>query len=92
MGMEKLSLKTIKQTHHGMFALYDVRDDLAEQFKCRNQQKTGTVPKSRSFGNYIAAIFRIKAKEPPGHIVATVWQRERYYWKLISYNVDPHFD
>ena len=89
-------LKVIQQPHHSTFVLYDVREDLAEEFKCVNRLDSSQVSpkalKSKSFGKYVGALFAIKRKEQTGSMVATLWQREGDYWKLISYDVDPEID
>jgi len=90
-------LRVIPQPRHSTFVLYDVREDLAEEFKCANRLNSSQVSpkamKSRAFGKYVGALFTIKGRqEMPGTMVATLWQRERGYWKLISYDFDPEFD
>jgi hypothetical protein len=77
--------------------LYDVREDLAEEFKCANRldgsQVSPKALKSTAFGKYVGAMFVIKAKQQTAaRMVATLWQRESGYWKLISYEVDPEID
>ena len=89
-------LKTIQQPHRSTFALYDVREDLAEEFKCVNRLDSSQVSpkalKSKSFGKYVGAVFTIKRTQQAGRMVATLWQHEGAYWKLISYDVDPEID
>ena len=90
-------LKVIQQPYHSTFVLYDVREDLAEEFKCVNRLDSSRVSskalKSRSFGKYVGAMFAIKAnQQTAARTVATLWQREGGYWKLISYDVDPEID
>jgi hypothetical protein len=86
-------LKVIQQPHHGQFVLYDVREDLAEQFKCGNRldasQRSEKAMRSKAFGRYAGAMFRLKSKEETGHVVATLWQKGGGYWRLVSYDVDP---
>ncbi len=89
-------VRVIQQPHHSAFVLYDVREDLAEEFKCVNRLDSSEVSpkalKSTSFGKYVGAVFTIKRKEQAGSMIATLWQREGAYWKLISYDVDPEID
>jgi hypothetical protein len=90
-------MRVIQQPRHSTFVLYDVREDLAEEFKCANRLDSSQVSpkamKSRAFGKYVGALFTIKGRqEMPGKMVATLWQRERGYWKLISYDFDPEID
>ncbi len=89
-------LKVIQQPHHAQFVLYDVREDLAEEFNCVNRldltQVSPRAMKSRSFGKYVGAVFTLKQKDQVGRMVATLWQRERGYWRLISYDVDLEID
>lgn len=89
-------IKAISQAHQSQFALYDVREDLAEQFKCASKLDSSLASakalKSRSFGKYVTAIFRIKGKGSGGHTVATLWHKDSNYWKMISYRIDPALD
>ncbi len=89
-------VKAIKQAHDSEFELYEVREDLAEEFKCANQAEPPDVSvkemKSRDFGKYVGAVFRISAKGEQGRNIATLWQRNHGYWKMVSYDVDPELE
>lgn len=93
-------LKKSKEFKRGpdnaQFVLYDVREDLAEQFNCVNQLDPGAIsPKaarSQAFGKYVGAVFRLKAGRETGETVVTVWAKEGGYWKLISYDVEPELE
>ena len=89
-------LKPIEQPHRSEFLLYDVREDLAEEFKCANRLDSAEISpkaaKSKDFGKYVGALFRIQAKDRTGNIVATLWRKDSGYWKLISYQIDPQLD
>ena len=90
-------LKVIQQPRHATFVLYDVREDLAEEFKCVNRLDSSRVSpkalKSQSFGKYVGAMFTIRQnQQTAARMVATLWQREGGYWKLISYDLDPEID
>ena len=90
-------LKVIHQPHHATFVLYDVREDLAEEFKCVNRLDSSQVSakalKSQFFGKYVGAMFTIRQnQQTAARMVATLWQREGGYWKLISYDLDPEID
>jgi hypothetical protein len=60
-------LKVIQQPRHATFVLYDVREDLAEEFKCVNRLDSSRVSpkalKSQSFGKYIGAMFTIRQNQ-----------------------------
>ena len=87
--------KVINQPYHAEFVLYNVREDLAEQFKCTNRLDPENLnlkaARSKAFGKYVGAVFRLKGREQEGETVATLWEKKKKYWKLISYDVDPHF-
>jgi hypothetical protein len=87
--------KIVKQPYQGQFALYDVREDAAEQFKCANRLDASQVsPKaaaSKAFGKYYGAVFRLGLKGAEQTTLATLWTREGKSWKLISYDVDPEW-
>ncbi len=90
-------MKVIEQPHQSAFVLYDVREDLAEEFKCANQSEASLASakalKSNAFGKYVGAMFSIRSKSKTGaRLVATLWQLEGGYWKLISYDLDPVID
>ncbi len=89
-------VKMIKQAHSSEFVLYDVREDLAEEFKCANQTDSANISakemKSTAFGKYVGAVFRISAKGEQGRTIATLWQRDNGYWKMIAYDVDPELE
>ena len=90
--------KLVQHPYQGQFALYDVREDAAEQFSCVNRlDATQTSPKaaaSKSFGKYYGAVFRIGKKDgAEATTLATLWMREaKNFWRLISYDVDPVWD
>ena len=86
--------KVVPHPYQGQFALYDVREDAAEQFKCENRQDASLIsPKaatSKKFGNYYGAVFRLGRKDDAEQTtLATLWAHEGNSWKLISYDVDP---
>ena len=89
--------KVVQHPYQGQFALYDVREDAAEQFKCVNRlDPTLISPKaaaSKAFGKYYGAVFRLGTKDGADQTtLATLWTREGKSWKLISYDVDPVWD
>jgi hypothetical protein len=89
--------KLVQQPYQGQFALYDVREDAAEQFKCTNRldasQISSKAAASTAFGKYYGAIFRLGPKGGSKEsTLATLWTRENKIWKLISYDVDPAWD
>jgi len=86
--------KAIQHGHQGQFALYDVREDAAEQFKCENRLDpsllSAKAATSKAFGKYYGAVFRLGRKQDATQTtLATLWTREGKSWKLISYDVDP---
>lgn len=89
-------VKTIDQPHQGEFVLYDVREDLAEEFNCLNRldsaQVSAKAAKSKAFGKYVGAAFRIHEKGQTGNLVATIWRKEDSYWKMISFEIDPELE
>jgi len=88
--------KEIPQPNESEFILYDVREDLAEQMKCANQLDPSLVSakaaKSKAFGKYVGAVFKLKAPAEEGKTIAALWAKEDGFWKLISYDVDPQFE
>jgi hypothetical protein len=86
--------KLLEQPYRGQFALYDVREDAAELFKCVNRldatQISSKAAASKAFGKYYGAVFRLGRRDGAEQTtLATLWAREGKSWKLISYDVDP---
>ncbi|HYI95291.1 MAG TPA: hypothetical protein VEX68_17250 [Bryobacteraceae bacterium] len=90
--------KQVQHPYQDQFALYDIREDAAEQFRCVNRpDPSQTSPKaaaSKSFGKFYGAVFRIGKKDgAEATTLATLWTREsKNFWRLISYDVDPMWD
>src|SRR5205814_803331 len=90
--------KLVQHPSQGQFALYEVREDAAEQFSCVNRlDPTEASPKavaSKAMGAYYGAVFRIARKDDSqATTLATLWTREpKGYWRLISYDLDPVWD
>jgi hypothetical protein len=88
--------RVISQPYESEFILYDVREDLAEQMKCANQLDPSLVSakaaKSKAFGKYVGAVFKLKAGAQEGKTVVTLWAKDDGFWKLITYDVDPQFE
>jgi hypothetical protein len=94
LGATAVRVKLVEQSYEREFALYDVREDAAEQFKCVNRvdatQISSKAAASKTFGKYYGAVFRLGGKgEVGGTVLATLWSRESKRWQLISYDVDP---
>ena len=97
LGHTAVRTKPVKQPYERSFALYDVREDAAEQFRCGNRvDATRPAPKaaaSKKFGKYYGAVFRLGGNDgAEGTTLATLWLRESKRWQLISYDVDPVWD
>lgn len=90
--------KLIQHPYQGQFALYDVREDAAEQFNCVTRldatSASAKAAASKSFGKYYGAVFRIGKKDgPETTTLATLWSRApKGNWTLVSYDVDPEWE
>jgi len=88
--------KLIPQPYESEFMLYDVREDLAERMKCINQvdpsNLTEKAANSKSFGKYVASVFKFKRAGQQTETVAALWAKQNGYWKLISYDIEPEFE
>jgi len=86
----------IDQPHQKEFVLYNVREDLAAQFNCTDKLDPGAAStraaRSKDFGKYYGALFRLKAGKEIGETVATIWAKEDGYWKLVSYDEEPEYE
>jgi hypothetical protein len=97
LGSTAVRTKLVKQPYEQQFALYDVREDAAEQFKCVNRVDATRISSrataSKEFGKYYGAIFRVGGRGgSDGATLATLWSRESKRWQLISYDVDPEWE
>jgi hypothetical protein len=88
--------KLISQPYESEFMLYDIREDLAERMKCINQvdpsNLTEKAANSKSFGKYVASVFKFKLTGQQTETVAALWAKQNDYWKLISYDIEPEFE
>ena len=89
-------VKLIPQSYDSEFTLYEIREDLAERMKCINQLDPSNLTEkalnSKSFGKYVASVFKFKLPAQEMETVAVLWAKQNDYWKLISYDVEPEFD
>jgi hypothetical protein len=97
LGSAAARTKLLKQPYGQQFALYEVREDAAEQFRCVNRVDPARLsPKaaaSKAFGKYYGAVFRLGGQVGSDTTtLATLWSRESKRWQLISYDVDPEWD
>jgi hypothetical protein len=97
LGSTAVRTKLVKQPYDQQFALYDVREDAAEQFKCGNRvdpaRLSTNTAGSKAFGKYYGAIFRLGTKGgSDAATLVTLWSRESKRWQLLSYDVDPVWD
>jgi hypothetical protein len=94
LGNAAVRTRLVKQPYDREFALYDVREDAAEQFLCANRVDASRISAkaaaSKAFGKYYGAVFRLSRRAgSDGTTLATLWSRESKRWQLISYDVDP---
>jgi hypothetical protein len=97
LGSTAARTKLVKQPYDQQFALYGVREDAAEQFRCWNRvdptQISSKAAASKAYGKYYGAVFRLGPKSgPSGTTLVTLWAKEEKRWQLISYDVDPVWD
>jgi hypothetical protein len=96
MKMSGPRVKLIEQPFNSQFALYNVREDAAEQFLCPNQLDPSLISakalKSKAFGKYVAAVFRLKTHEQEGRTLVMLWAKDEGYWRVLSYDIDPIWD
>jgi hypothetical protein len=85
--------KAIRHAHGDLFALYELRDDLAAEFDCEARLDPGRADADLSgslgFSGYLGAVFRVRAGGVEGEAVATVWRQQDEGWMLVGYDVEP---
>ena len=88
--------KLIAQPYESAFALYNVREDFAEQMKCLNRIDPSNLStkaaSSTKFGKYYGSVFKFKLTGQQTETVAVLWAKEDGYWKIISYDLEPEFE
>lgn len=76
-------VKSLSQPYAAEFALYDVREDLAEQFKCVNKldpdQISSDALRSTKFGKFVGSVFRLKPARGEGETIAVLWVKKDAY-------------
>jgi hypothetical protein len=85
------ALRVVEQPHHAQFVLFDVPDDVAARFECANRLRPEEAPKKaiRRYGNYYGAVMTVKAADGRSQTLATLWQKQRGYWRLITFEPEP---
>jgi hypothetical protein len=96
-SLNRPQLREIDHPYKNQFALYDVREDLAEQFNCANKldpsQISAKAAKSMAFGKYVGAVFYLRSAQGlKGTTIATLWAKQNDYWKMVSYVTEPESD
>jgi hypothetical protein len=81
------------QPHGELFAMYEIRDDLAAEFDCENRLHPELADqdalRSTRFSGAIGAVFRVQTPGVRGEVVATVWSQDNGVWKLVAYDTEP---
>ncbi len=84
-------LRVVRQPHHAQFVIFEAPDDLAYDFDCGNRLRPEDAGKRppRRYGKYYAAVFRVHAPDRVGETLLTLWTREKGYWRLVSFELEP---
>ncbi len=87
------ALRLVEQPHHAQFVLFDVPDDVAASFECANRLHPEEAAKkkkaTRRYGNYYGAVMTLNAADGRSQVLATLWQKERGYWRLVTFEPEP---
>jgi hypothetical protein len=87
------ALKIINQPHNAEFALFEVPEDIAFDFKCANRNDLGSAAETKKpgskYGKYFGASLRLKAPKAKVAVLLILWEKESNYWKIVSWDVDP---
>lgn len=89
----KPDFEVIQQPHHSEFVLYGVPDHLAAKFECANRLRLGASPprpseKQSRFKSF-ATVFFLDEVEGHGATLALLWEKEKDYWRIVSYETEP---
>ena len=90
-------LAVVRQKQHAQFVLYGVPDDVAASFECANRTKIGKPMHPRTKTSYrdvkdfdyFGSTFYLEGPQGRGATLALLWAKERGYWKIVSYEVEP---
>jgi hypothetical protein len=86
-------VKNVAHPYRTEFALYDVREDLAERFQCVNKIEPERISagalRSTKFGKYVGAVFQLKMPKGKGQTIAALWAKKDNFWKIVSYDLEP---
>ena len=90
-------LTVVRQKHHPQFVLYGVPDDVAASFDCASRTRIGEPMEPRNKSSYkdiedfeyFGSTFYLKSTRGKGATLALLWTKEKGYWKIVSYEVEP---
>jgi hypothetical protein len=91
-------LRLVRQDHHAQFVLHGVPRWRAAALECASRLKLGEPPRRPGHGMpvpkiaHFTAVFYVKGPNRSGSTVATLWERERGDWKIISYEIEAVTD
>ena len=96
--LDRPGIRVVGQPHHAQFVLYGVTNDAASRFDCANRMKVGPRREPRrvrrdapleDFG-YFASAFYVELPQRGGYTLGLLWFREKGFWRIASYQVEPH--
>jgi hypothetical protein len=83
-------MKAARHPDQALFALYEVRADVAAKFDCASRLTPGS-PAARPAGQHFGTVFRIAGSRKDASI-ALLWGKEDGYWKIVSWQAEPEPD
>ena len=96
--LDRPGIKVVGHPHHAQFVLYGATKDAAAQFECANRMKIGPMPEPRRVRrdapledfDYFVSAFLVELPERGGYTLGLLWFKEKGFWRIISYVVEPH--
>jgi hypothetical protein len=94
-SLDERDIKLIKQPYPSTFSLYQVPNGVAADFECDPAKAFDDFDSSRisgtaaKYGQYFAAVFRLKTPGSKNDAITLLWTKEGKYWKVVAWEIEP---
>jgi hypothetical protein len=88
-------IKPIRQPYLATFSLYRVPNGEAADFECDSAKAYEDFDSSRvsgtagKYGQYFAAVFRLKSAGRKSDVITLLWTKEDKYWRVAAWQIEP---
>ncbi|MEA2544115.1 MAG: hypothetical protein QOH35_5481, partial [Acidobacteriaceae bacterium] len=94
-SLDERDIKPVKQPNAATFSLYQVSNGVAADFECDPAKAFDDFDSSRvsgtaaKYGQYFAAVFRLKARGGKSDAITLLWTKEGKYWRVVAWEIEP---